>query len=297
MVNPICIAGKTKQKRKPLAKHEMRWGYTFLLPSMLGTSIFILLPSLDTLRMAFTAPGRGFAGLNNFISVLGNDAFHIAAVNTIRFMVTCVPLLLLISLILALLLNSKIGRNPALRAGFLLPMAIPVASVALLWQLFFNNHGALNGYLSNMNLKTMDWMNSKLAFWVLVGSYLWRNLGYDMVLLLAALSNISLSLYEAADVDGAGSWRKFTSITLPQLGPSLYVVTVLSLLNTFKVFREAYLAAGSYPHDSIYMLQHLYNNWFSKLEMDKLSAAAVLTALVICALIALLQRKWKMRCD
>ena len=181
-----------------------------------------------------------------------------------------------------------------MRACFLLPMAIPVSSVALLWQLFFSNNGALNGILVTLNAGVQDWMNTGSAFWVLVGSYIWRNIGYNMVLLLAALSNIPQSLYEASEVDGASSVRKFASITLPQLGPSLYVVTVLSMLNTFKVYREAYLAAGNYPHDSIYLLQHLYNNWFTKLELDKLSTAAVLTSIVICALILLLQRKWKM---
>ena len=270
------------------------WAYAFLLPSLAGTTIFILLPSLDTLRRSFTAPSGGFGGLFNYWSVLGNEAFRMAAFNTAKFMAACVPILLLVSLVLALLLQGKAGQNPSLRACFLLPMAIPVSSVALLWQLFFSNNGALNGILVTLNAGVQDWMNTGSAFWVLVGSYIWRNIGYDMVLLLAALSNIPQSLYEASEVDGASSVRKFASITLPQLGPSLYVVTVLSMLNTFKVYREAYLAAGNYPHDSIYLLQHLYNNWFTKLELDKLSTAAVLTSIVICALILLLQRKWKM---
>jgi len=126
---------------------------------------------------------------------------------------------------------------------------------------------------------------------------LWKNLGYDIVLWLAGLSSISPSIYEAAAVDGANTWKVFTRITMPNLLPSLYTITVLSFLNSFKVFREAYLVAGDYPHSSMYLLQHLFNNWFRDLQMDKLSAAAVLTALIIMGLILLLRRAWEEKCE
>ena len=113
-----------------------------------------------------------------------------------------------------------------------------------------------------------------------------------MVLWLAGLSTISPAIYEAAKVDGASSWQQFTKITIPQLLPTLFTIVVLSLLNSFKVFREAYLIAGDYPHDSMYMLQHLFNNWFVSLDIDKLSAAATIVAGVILILILLLQRTW-----
>lgn len=114
-----------------------------------------------------------------------------------------------------------------------------------------------------------------------------------MVLWLAGLAGISPSIYEAAAVDGAGAWTIFWRITLPNLLPSLFTITVLSFLNAFKVFREAYLVAGDYPHDSMYLLQHLFNNWFRELSMDKLAAGAVMTAGVILFLILLLRRAWE----
>ena len=123
-------------------------------------------------------------------------------------------------------------------------------------------------------------------------SYLWRNIGYDMVLWLAGLSTISPAIYEAARVDGANSWQQFTKITIPQLLPTLFTIVVLSLLNSFKVFREAYLIAGDYPHDSMYMLQHLFNNWFVSLDIDQLSAAATIVAGIILILILVLQKTW-----
>lgn len=176
---------------------------------------------------------------------------------------------------------------------FLLPMAIPVASVVLLWKLLFDSQGLLNHLLSLFSIESIDWMHTGASFFVLVISYLWRNLGYDIVLWVAGLSAIPTALYEAARVDGAGEWKCFIKITMPNLLPSLFTIVVLSLLNGFKVFREAYLVAGDYPQDQMYLLQHLFNNWYRDLSLDKMAAAAVVTGGVILVLILLLRRAWE----
>ena len=131
------------------------------------------------------------------------------------------------------------------------------------------------------------------AFWVLIFTYLWKNSGYDMILFLAGLDGISPDIYEAAAVDGANAKQVFLYITLPNLMPTAIMTAILSLLNTFKVFREAYLVAGPYPHDSIYLLQHLFNNWFLSLDLPRLSAAAVMVAAMLLIFILLIQRVWK----
>ncbi|MDD2214804.1 MAG: sugar ABC transporter permease [Oscillospiraceae bacterium] len=133
--------------------------------------------------------------------------------------------------------------------------------------------------------------------WVLILTYLWKNSGYDMILWLAGLDGISDNLYDAAHVDGAGWLQTFRYITLPSLAPTVGLVAILSLLSSFKVFREAYLVAGSYPHDSIYQLQHLFNNWFVKLEISRLCAAAVLLAIVLLIFIMLLLRLFRDRTE
>ncbi len=171
-----------------------------------------------------------------------------------------------------------------------MPMALPAVSVALMWRLLFHSQGIVNQWLTHSSVSGTDWMNSENAFWILVGSYLWKNLGYDIVLWMAGLGGISQNIYEAARVDGAGEWQCFWKITLPNLRTSFYTITVLSFLNSFKVFREAYLVAGDYPHESIYMLQHLFNNWFRSFSFDKMAAAAVLESLVLLLLILLFQR-------
>lgn len=273
-------------------KHSLK-GFLFILPSFAGVCLFWLVPYIDVFRRSFFGAVSGeFVGWKNYASVFGNRAFRLAAGNTVRFFGLCIPLLVGISLLVAVLLTRQKRLMQLLKSCFLLPMAIPVASVALLWKLLFHNQGLLNGLLSALSIKGTDWMNTDASFFVLVLSYIWRNLGYDMVLWMAGLSSIPTSLYEAARVDGAGDWKCFTRITLPNLLPSLFTIVVLSLLNAFKVFREAYLVAGDYPNEKMYLLQHLFNNWYRDLSLDKMSAAAVVTGGIIFLLILALQKIW-----
>ena len=255
--------------------------------------VFIFIPFIDVIRRSFFGAMSGeFVGLKNYATIFQNNAFKLAGGNTLKFTLICIPLLVIASLGLALLINA-IGKKAQLfKMTFLLPMAIPVASVVLLWQVLFHQNGLLSRGIIALGGQRVDWMKTDWAFWILVASYLWRNIGYDMVLWLAGLSTISPAIYEAARVDGANSWQQFTKITIPQLLPTLFTIVVLSLLNSFKVFREAYLIAGDYPHDSMYMLQHLFNNWFVSLDIDQLSAAATIVAGIILILILVLQKTW-----
>jgi multiple sugar transport system permease protein len=238
-----------------------------------------------------------FAGLKYYQEIFMNASFRQACLNTARFMALCVPALVVLALLLALMLSGRAYGRGALRAAFLLPMAVPVASIALLWKVLFHESGLVNALASSLGLESFDWMRTDWSLFCLILSYLWKNAGYNMVLFLAGLNAISPALYEAAEVDGAGSWRKFRSITLPCLKPTLFTVVVLALLNAFKAYREAWLVAGNYPQGSIYLLQHTLNNWFAALEIEKLSAAATVTALVILALVALLNRAWQVEVE
>lgn len=272
-----------------IRRHEAIVGYLFLIPSLIGVSIFILIPFLDAVRRSFSkVMTREFVGFANYQLVFQNQAFQRATNNTVRFICICLPLLLVISLVLSVMLFSIKQFQAFLKTSFLLPMAIPAASIVLLWQVFFQNNGIFNKLLDGLGLPTYDWINSNYAFVVLVFTYIWKNVGYDMVLWLAGLNSIGQEMYESAAIDGAGKIRQFFYITIPNLLPTTFIVIVLSLINSFKVFREAYLIAGSYPHQSIYMLQHLFNNWFAALDVQKLCAAAVLVALVMVVTIGLL---------
>ena len=236
--------------------------------------------------------GGGFAGLENYRQVLLNKAFILAIGNTVRFVSICLPLLLLLSLGVALLLQNQKRYREVMKSAYLVPLAIPATSVVLLWQLLFDNNGFLNGIVSLFHIESRDWMNDGTAFGVLVFSYIWKNLGYDVVLWLSGLLGIPVSIYEAAKVDGAGPINTFFYITIPNIKPVAFTIVILSFLNSFKVFREAYLVAGNYPHESIYLLQHVFNNWFSELSIDKMAAGSVLLCTVVALLVLLLQRSW-----
>lgn len=273
------------------SSHTYYTGLLFLLPSLAGVLVFVLVPFADVIRRSFTGmPENKWAGIENYITVFQNTAFQMAAGNTVRFLAVCMPLLILSSLAISVFLNNKTSLAQFLKNAYLVPMAIPVASVVILWKVLFHKQGLLNGLLTAAGLSTVDWINSKYAFWVLVFSYVWKNIGYNIVLWVAGLSSIPTSIYEAARVDGAGEWKIFTRITLPNLSKVFNTIVILSLLNSFKVFREAYLVAGNYPDESMYLLQHLFQNWYRELSLDKLSAAAVVVAVVITLLVLPMQK-------
>ena len=276
----------------------------FLLPSFLGVIVFVLAPFADVCRRSLTTAVTGeFRGIDNYKQVFENKAFWLAAGNTAKFVLVCLPLLIGLGLIIACFL-SRFTRIHFLKSAFLFPMAVP-ATVVLVWKLIFDRQGFLNlfltrlgeaaysaGVLQSAPVFDIDYMGTGAAFWVLVFSYIWKNLGYTAVLWLTGILSISTQIREAARVDGAGEFTCFVKIIMPNLKPVLYTITVLSFLNTFKAFREAYLVAGSYPDESMYLLQHLFNNWFTNLDFDKMAAAAVILGFILFAAILLLQKLW-----
>ncbi len=277
--------------------HRSRYAWIwFLLPSVAGVVIFVLLPFLDVVRRSFvTAVTQEWTGFRNYKIIFSNQAFGLAVKNTVRFTLVCLPLLIGIGLFLSVQL-SRLKEMQLIKSLFLFPMAMPAATVVLIWKMMFSRQGFLNGWLMRAGFlgdgAFPDYMGTSAAFWVLVFSYIWKNLGYTMVLWLAGIFSVSTDLTEAARVDGATDRQCFWHVVFPNLKGSLYTITVLSFLNSFKVFREAYLVAGSYPHESMYLLQHLFNNWFVNLELDKMAAAAVCTGTVLFGVILLLQRLW-----
>lgn len=277
----------------------------FLLPSFLGVIVFVLAPFADVCRRSLTTAVTGeFRGIDNYKQVFENKAFWLAAGNTAKFVLVCLPLLIGLGLIIACFL-SRFTRIHFLKSAFLFPMAVPAATVVLVWKLIFDRQGFLNlfltrlgeaaysaGVLQSAPVFDIDYMGTGAAFWVLVFSYIWKNLGYTVVLWLTGILSISTQIREAARVDGAGEFTCFVRIIMPNLKPVLYTITVLSFMNTFKAFREAYLVAGSYPDESMYLLQHLFNNWFTNLDFDKMAAAAVILGFILFAAILLLQKLW-----
>lgn len=262
----------------------------FLSPSLLGVGIFFILPFCVVVYYSLIdgVGSKNFVFLQNFIKLFDNSAFRLAAKNTLTFSAMAVPLAVVLSMVLALMLESRIPLKSQFRTFFLSPMMVPVASVVLIWQVLFNYNGTVNEFLMLFGADKIDWLQSQFAPVVVLLLFLWKNLGYNMILFMAALNNIPKELLEVADVEGAGEMYKFFAIKLRYLSPTVLFVTILSLINSFKVFREVYLLAGAYPYEALYTLQHFMNNTFDSLDYQKLSAAAVLMALVMVVIIALL---------
>ena len=293
---------KQKKKGRSVKKPVSLPAWTgFMVPSLLGVTVFVLFPFADVVCRSFSsALGGRFTGLSNFRTVLCNQAFWLAVKNTVCFTAVCLPILIGTGLLIAVGLGRmKYAR--LLKPLFLFPMAMPAATVVLIWHLVFARLGLLNGLADGLFARLpavvsealglkggpvrIAYMDTALSFWVLVFSYVWKNLGYTIVLWMAGIAGIPASVTEAARIDGAGERQVFRYVILPNLKSSLYTITVLSLLNSFKVFREAYLVAGAYPQENIYLLQHLFNNWFVNLELDKMAAGAVLAAAALLVLI------------
>ena len=283
------------QMSKRKAKSRDRWNdflqsLCCLSPSLLGVAVFFIVPFGVVVYYSLIdgVGSRSFVGLDNFTRLFQNSAFLMAGRNTLRFSVLAVPLAVVLAIVLALLLEARIPLKSQFRTFFLSPMMVPVASVVLIWQVLFNFNGTVNEFLRLFGADKIDWFQSEYSLIVVLILFLWKNLGYNMILFMAGLANIPRELLEVADVEGASEWYKFFAIKLRYLSPTVLFVTILSLINSFKVFREVYLLTGDYPYEELYMLQHFMNNTFKSLDYQKLSAAAVVMAVVMVVLIALL---------
>ena len=240
----------------------------FLSPSLLGVCVFFIVPFGVVVYYSLIdgVGSRNFVFLDNFVKLFHNSAFLLAAKNTLTFSAWAVPLAVALSMLLALMLEARIPLKSQFRTFFLSPMMVPVASVVLIWQVLFNYNGTINEFLLLFGADKIDWLQSAHSQAVVIILFLWKNLGYFMILFMAGLANIPKELLEVADVEGAGEMYKFFAIKLRYLSPTVLFVTILSLINSFKVFREVYLLTGDYPYETLYMLQHFMNNTFKSLD-------------------------------
>lgn len=268
-----------------MKRREAAIGLLLAAPAVMGLLAFLVLPFGYTFLRSFTV-GLGwgrFVGLENYAQLFGNRLFLLALKNTFLFLACGLALILPLSLFLALLLQKTGKWGKGLAMALLFPMVLPVSAIVIVVNLVF----AENGLLSQLTGPT-PWMDSPFAFVILLGLYLWKNVGIGVVILLAGLTTIPGELYESANMDGAGKWTRLTKVTLPMLRPELLVVTILSSLNAFKNFREAFVLGGDHPHESIYMLQHFMNNNFENMNFPRLSVAAVVFFALLFCLYALL---------
>ena len=259
-------------------------------PSFLGMLMFFVAPFCVVIYYSFIAGAldHSFVGLKNYINVWNNGAFRIAVKNTAVFSGLSVPLAVVLALVLALMLECRIPFKSQFRTFFLSPMMVPVASIVLIWQVLFHYNGAVNEMLGKFGISKIDWMNSDYFIVVIVILFLWKNLGYNMILFMAALASIPKDILEVARLESANPFQTFFYIKIRYLSSTILFVTIMSLISSFKIFREIYLLTTDYPYDSAYMLQHFMNNKFRNLDYQTLSAAAILMSIVMIIIIGTL---------
>ena len=281
---------KNKTRNQCGRKGERVFSNICVMPSLIGVMIFFFVPFCIVIyySMISNPVTKEVVGIDNYIKLFHNAAFTKAAKNTAFFSLVSVPLSLILSLGLAILLERKIPGKSIFRTFFLSPLLVPTASVVLVWQVLFHNHGTINQIVEHFGGHSTDWLKSPYGQVVIICMFLWKNLGYNMILFMSALCAIPRDIIEVADLEGAGSWYKFVHIKLRYLSPTILFVLILSLINSFKIFREVYLLTGNYPQEKLYMLQHFMNNTFNSLDYQKLSAAAVLFALLMIVIMAAL---------
>lgn len=283
---------KLKERNRTLRQQEtlLGWGYASI--PLMGIFLFYVIPFGITIAYTFMdgTGNKAFVGLKNYVEVLQSEAFQLASKNTLFFILICVPAIICLGLIIALMLSKKLVGNRFFRPVIVFPLVLPVASVTKFFEIFFAKAGILNTLLGSAGPEGISYLNSKYAFVVLALLYLWKNTGFIIVLFLAGLSAIPKEYYEVAQVDGATYWQQHIKITIPLLYPTFFFTIIFSIINCFKAFREAFSLGGNYPNSSIYMLQHFMNNNFHNLNYGRLSVAALLTFIIIFLFVFLLWR-------
>lgn len=270
-------------------KHSI-YGFLLVLPFLIGFMLFYIIPFMISVWYTFTSGigGLNFVGLDNYVDVINSYAFQLAAGNTFKFIGIGVPLIMVCSLLIALIIHHCVGNTSFFRAAFLYPMVVPIGSTVMFFQIFLAEKGVLNNIYGSLGIPIRHWLTSGYAFWVLLVLYIWKNCGYNIILFLTGLNTIPADYREEAYLEGCSSFKYFWYIESPLLVPSYLFVFVMSVINAFKCYREAYLLSGQYPDKSIYMLQHFMNNNFETLNYQRLSVAAILIFAVIFVVVTLM---------
>jgi len=283
-------------------------GWMFAAPALVVIGLFFALPVASALLLSLTdfdlyaladRSHLRFTALDNYIELLRTPVFWKALWNTTYFVVVGVPLSIGLSLAAALLLDSQLARARAFfRTALFAPVVTTLVAVAVIWRyLFHTGYGLVNWALGHVGIDPVDWLGDPAwAMPTIIGFAVWKNFGYNMVILLAGLQAIPRELYEAARIDGASPWRQLVHITLPSLGPVLLVVSVITVSGYFQLFAEPYVMTRGDPLQStVSMLYFMFEEGFRWWNLGRASAVAFMLFLVILGVTTLLLRAGRRR--
>ncbi len=267
----------------------------FLLPALLGTLIFIIIPVLCSFGLSFAKWDLlnpiTFVGLENYKNLFNDKVFYQTLINTIVFAISTSTFGVIIPLILASVLNSKIRGSEFFKTAYFLPFITPMIVIGIVWGWIFDPNIGLLNKLLHLHI---NWLyDVKFAMPALIAVSVWKLIGYNMIIFLSTLSSISQSLFEAAKIDGANSLQTFRHVTVPMLSPTIFFVVIITTISSFQVFDLIYLMTQGGPFNSTNVLVYsIYQNAFEYFNVGEASAIAYVLFAIILVLTLL---QWKFR--
>lgn len=259
--------------------------YLFILPSFVGVAVFYVVPYIICLFSSMFV-GSNFVGIQNYISLFQNGTFLLALKNTAVFTAAAIPLLMIISFLIALFLSSFARISSFFKSSLLIPVVVPVASLICVWQLLFDDYGAINGLITSLGFNAASFFNSSCSMLMIILIYVWKYCGFCVLLFTAGLASVPHSMIESARLDGASAYKIVTKIKLPMIAPTSFFVFLMAIIYSFKIFREVFALFGDYPNKNVYFLQNFINNNYYNLNFPRLSSASIiLSAFIIIVLL------------
>ncbi len=264
--------------------------WLFLLPGLMGLMIFYLVPFVGGVWYSLTDGSfeNAFVGLQNYARIWKNEMFLLGLKNTMELSLLCAPLIWLTSFLASMLLHRLNEKGTFFRNAVLMPYLMPTSAMLLIWLVLFDYGGVINRALCALGLERVLWLEGGALRVPVVVMYVWKNLGFSMIIFTAALQAVPGALYEYAELEGASFRQQAFKITLPLITPTAFLVFVMAWINAFKIFKEVYFIGGAYPDNSVYTLQNYMNNMFSKLNYQNVTSAAYSFALIVFALFGVL---------
>ncbi|MGO1234629.1 MAG: carbohydrate ABC transporter permease [Microbacterium gubbeenense] len=293
---------RASRRRSRLRTRNTLLGWSFILPNFLGFATLTLVPVIVLFYMSLTNwnifGSSQFIGFDNFVRLASDGSFRTAFVNTIYYSVLHIPLTIIVSLGLALLLNNKIRGVAFFRTAAFFPYITSIVAIALVWNLLFSpDYGPINEILRFFGISNPPgWLTS--ADWSMPAVVIistWKDMGYYMVLFLAALQTVPRELHEAARMDGANVFQRFTNVTLPSLRPTMFFVTVMLTINSLKIFDLILVLTDGGPGQSTTVIsQFIYRKGFEENDFGYASAASVVL-FFLCIIVTIVQFAWNQR--
>lgn len=267
---------------------EAFWGYVFITPILIGFAVFMFYPLIASLYLSLTESDginpSSFIGLENYTTLMVDEEFLNSLKVTLIYVAGTVPIGAILALLVAVLLNQKIRFVNAYRTAFFIPVITSMVAVATVWKWLYNtDYGLINGMLAKMGLYEPPWLASEeWALLSIIIMSIWKGLGFNMVIYLAGLQNISVSLYEAAKIDGANGFQRLFHITIPLLRHTTLFVVIMSIINSFQVFDQVYIMTNGGPADSTSVIVfYIYQNAFLFFKQGYASAMAYILFIII----------------